>query len=656
MALEDKKSGKVLTESPTPALLAVLWHSIDFVANPALLEHLRTTRIVSVPSPVSRYLCRGADLMRAGIRKKDDPIEASRNMVLICVQGNPQPFAVGRSILGCGCGNDNNNNNNNDNDNNDSSTTQGEEHGYGPGTKGIGVEVWSCYGDDLWRTTTAATSSLRASGAAISLEDGSYGNPGFDRTPDGELCVWPLNGGQRDDEDSDDDNKNDNDNGNNEHASNAEPSEEASAAARSGGNDEGTPEDEDGNVNLNVNVNVEAPGSERDVGPPPTPDELLHETVCRALVHLGKNDLPMSVGTFYTKHVVPHRPKGVESMTVLMKETTYKKFGNYLKQWQIQSNQEDDAGDYSGLLSTGPDPSNRNNKDPNALLLFYNRKHSDLRGIKKTKNPLGDSKSGKSVKVVVVPLHVVPQQWTKLLRLDPDAVKAANASSEARRGTGMLTLPEVRKILDDYMLRESLGTTQKEDGGKVVLDGPLTDALYAKSGSSEEALSKKDIYKRFADRMSPAFGLVEMPGSNVLKLGHGKPPLVQIEVVRRQSKKFVTRLRGLEEYFFEGIEPAVFCKEVSKRLAISGSIDADPSSSGRAALAKKGQAEYVFGANIADELEALLTGDESLSEHGGVKGGDWPYPRITGAVIEVVLRKGVPARKKRRPAQKSTKR
>lgn len=212
----------------------------------------------------------------------------------------------------------------------------------------------------------------------------------------------------------------------------------------------------------------------------------------------------------------------------------------------------------------------------------------------------------------------------------------------------MLTLPEARKLLDGYLQRESSLMLSKST---VALDGPLTDALYGKKSNQEapEKLSRKDLSKRFIERMSPAYCLVRMPGSHVIKLGRGIPPKVQIEVVKRQSKKFVTRLRGLEEYFGGSslVEPSEFCKDVSKRLAISGSIDSHPAASGRAALPKKGFVEYVFGANIVDELEALLTGDESLSDHGGTKGG-WVYPRIPGAVIEVTLRKGVPARKKRR--------
>ena len=72
IALEDKKSGAVLHETPSVALLAVIWHAIIFkdpeqAQAVSLQSNFERNRIVTVPSPVSRYLCRGADLMRAGI-------------------------------------------------------------------------------------------------------------------------------------------------------------------------------------------------------------------------------------------------------------------------------------------------------------------------------------------------------------------------------------------------------------------------------------------------------------------------------------------------------------------------------------------------------------------------------------------------------------
>ena len=48
--------------------------------------------------------------------------------------------------------------------------------------------------------------------------------------------------------------------------------------------------------------------------------------------------------------------------------------------------------------------------------------------------------------------------------------------------------------------------------------------------------------------------------------------------------------------------------------------------------------------HLSEELTALLTGDEKLSVHGGAKGAEYNIPK---SVININLRKGVPARKKR---------
>ena len=716
IALQDKKSGIVLHDTPSVALLAVVSHNVILPEPERALavsfwEHFEKTRVVTTHSPVSRYLCRGADLMRAGIisapknqlearpsesvvmgnqkknqKKKDKSslfADGAKDMVVICAKGNPQPFAVGRSILW--------------------SSPTSDDKPYGYGTKGIGVEVWNCFGDDLWRTTMPAGGGGATTNTGdLNIENGSYGNPGFcvmEKT--GELCVLPLVGydddddGEEEEEENGDEQESDKDNeATIDNESNVEKANEENATTGdeilvpSQSNSTEPTNSNDGDCD-NKKTEHETETKAIETESPPSPDEILHMAVCQALVNLKKNDLPMLVGTFYTKHVLSNIPKGVESAN-LLKQSSYKKFGNYLREWQIIDK------DDSGLIQTGPDPSNRMNKDPHAFLFSFNRRHEDLYGMKKT-NPSGGPGDGGSAdgnsKIALVKLHVVPNHWTKLLRLDPEDVSASNASSEARRGSSMLTLPEVKKILDGYLQRESSLMISKS---MVALDGPLSDALFGKKSREviQEKLSRKELSKRFVEKMSPAYCLVRMPGSHVTKLGRGTPPKVQIEVVKRQSKKFVTRLRGLEEYLGGGntMDPSDFCKVVSKRLAISGSVDSDPAASGRAALPKKGCVEYTcklcktrpaacravplalveywtlflpfvpnlisislysircalaVGANVVDEIEALLTGDETLSEHGGTK-GSWAYPRIPGGVIEVTLRKGVPARKKRR--------
>jgi translation initiation factor 2D len=240
-----------------------------------------------------------------------------------------------------------------------------------------------------------------------------------------------------------------------------------------------------------------------------------------------------------------------------------------------------------------------------------------------------------ATKLVLVNLFTIPSHWTILLRLDPDEVQATHANSEERKGTGMLTTPEVRKLFEGYILREALIPKSRPD--QIQLDAPLTKVLYKKDPNPPTVLLRKDVYKLITSKCNPAYALVEMPGSRITKLAKGSPPLVEIEVAMRQSRKFVTRIRGLEDY---GIDPPQFATDVSRRLACAGSLE---TSSTRAAV-KKGRVELVFQGNLVESLEALLTGDESLSTHGGVKGSPYAIPQ---KVLSITLRKGVPGRKKK---------
>jgi translation initiation factor 2D len=89
------------------------------------------------------------------------------------------------------------------------------------------------------------------------------------------------------------------------------------------------------------------------------------------------------------------------------------------------------------------------------------------------------------------------------------------------------------------------------------------------------------------------------------------------------------------------VDSITFANEVSKRFACAHSTESNPE--GRPAL-PKGCMECVFQGNLSQELQAFLTGDESLSNHGGSKGADQLIPK---SVIEVKLRKGVSSKKKR---------
>eukprot|EP01083_Nonionella_stella_P047051 125944_1 len=122
--------------------------------------------------------------------------------------------------------------------------------------------------------------------------------------------------------------------------------------------------------------------------------------------------------------------------------------------------------------------------------------------------------------------------------------------------------------------------------------------------------------------MDKAYAIVSMPGSVILSMKRGSPPKVSFSVEARQSKrKFVTRVRGLEEY---GINPERFANDVSKRFACSSSIEKE--AAGRETL-KKGHVECVFQGNLVDEWSALLMGNAKLSTHGGAKNSEYSLPK-----------------------------
>jgi translation initiation factor 2D len=201
-------------------------------------------------------------------------------------------------------------------------------------------------------------------------------------------------------------------------------------------------------------------------------------------------------------------------------------------------------------------------------------------------------------------------------------------------------------LIEDYIEKEGLVV---DKSGRVLVNAPLCDALYRTSKKDKipgqvanypNDVGRKDLVEKWIERMDKGHALVGMPGSRILRLGRGPPSPVDIEVEFRQGnrRKFLTHIRGMEEY---GIDGESLSRDVSHRFACSSTIETNPV--GRPAL-KKGRVELVLQGHLSEELSALLTGDESLTSHGGVKGGEYNLPK---SVINVVLRKGVLARKKR---------
>jgi len=636
-------------------------------------ESKRRYRIpnIAVHAQVSKYLCRGADLMRSGIHGFPPPWELrqSKGLVSISVAGNPQVVAVGtveRTLFREYCYSKNNGHGGGGLGAAARDWRAEAANFVGPGMKGVGVAIANCYGDDLWRGGLPPSSSSSSRGnfgdRAVArgvvnpagggeYDDGNYGNVGF---VDGKFVCPILDGGRDvvkgdvtdEIEDGDDGDANDEDATSDMERLNLAP-EGGNAPARNAAN-----VDQKKDENATEDQKAEGPRE-------PDHDDILLNAFYASLLGLlaTKAQLPMPVSTYYAKHLLAAIPSSGPRLD--MKRTGHKKIGSFLREMELE-----------GVVRLG---ASKDGKDRCAFLAGISKNDPELVRFKRSRKREIDAGGGggdassmaggggasgsRETKLAVVDLFIVPHHVSKLLRLDEDAVAAATAKTEERRGTGFLTKAECRALIEGYIEREEIMADPTNGGkGRVMLDGPLCDALYRASKKSTKqtaggqsnateyptSVKRKELVERWMERMDSGYAVVQMPGSKILQLGRGAPKKVDIEVEFRQGnkRKFLTRLRGMEEY---GVDDVVaLSKDVSHRFACSASIETD-APTGRPAL-KKGRAELTFGGHLSEELTALLTGDETLTSHGGVKGGGYNLPR---SVIDITLRKGVPARKKR---------
>eukprot|EP00985_Skeletonema_marinoi_P009433 scaffold4392_cov138-Skeletonema_marinoi.AAC.17 len=578
---------------------------------------------ISVHPEVSKYICRGADLMSAGIRTFPSPwaLRQSKGLVTISIIGNPQPAAIGfvdRSLFREYCYPKNGGN-------------RGEYDAsayVGVGTKGIGVIVVNCYGDDLWKLGLPTSTKQVEEGGSLNpltggaYDNGNYGNAGF---VDGKYVYRIL---QEIEEDDSDEEENANEDEANENENNAveETANEMKEMNLSDTNEGNAEQESDNNDD-----------EEKEPEPDPEPDhdDILVAAFFTSLLQIlvNKTSLPIPVSTYYAKHLMDAVP--AEGPKLDLKQTSYKKIGPFMLDMAAE-----------GLIQLG---ASKDGKDKCATLSGIVKNHPDLVAFKKkwkAENGAMTSSEGKATKKAVVDLFIVPRHIADILQLDKDEVMAVNAKTEERKGTGFLTKKECNAIIENYIDREELKDPKGK--GKVLVNGPLCDAIYrvSKKNKTQDqqqeyptSVKRKDLIEKFFNKMEKGHALVEMPGSRIVKIGRGAPPSVDIEVENRQGnkRKFLTRIRGMEEY---GIDGKSLSNDVSHRFACSASVESNPV--GRPVL-KKNCVEIVFQGRLDVELTALLTGDEKLSTHGGAKNSDYNLPK---SVINVSLRKGIAAKKK----------
>jgi translation initiation factor 2D len=574
---------------------------------------------ISVHPEVSKYICRGADLMSAGIRTFPSPwaLRQSKGLVTISIIGNPQPAAIGfvdRTLFRGYCYPKNGGNN-------------GEYDAsvfVGSGTKGVGVSIVNCYGDDLWKLGLPKSAkqceqvTLNPLAGGV-YDNGDYGNVGF---VDGKYVYRILQPVEEDES-----HNVDADEANNDDDNTCEETTNEMKEMNISDSNEGTVEQESANNNIDEEKEPEAD---------PDHDDILVAAFFTSLLQIlvNKTSLPIPVSTYYAKHLMDAVP--ADGPKLDLKQTSYKKIGPFLLDMASE-----------GVIQLG---ASKDGKDKCATLSGIVKNHPDLIAFKKKWKAENGADSfmttSQDTKLAVVDLFIVPRHIADIFQLEKDEVMATNAKTEERRGTGFLTKKECNAIIENYIDREELKDPKGK--GKVLVNGPLCDAIYRASKKNKApdegqeyptSVKRKDLIEKFFIKMEKGHALVEMPGSRIVKIGRGAPPLVDIEVENRQGnkRKFLTRIRGMEAY---GIDGKSFSNDVSHRFACSASVETNPV--GRPAL-KKNCVEIVFQGRLDVELTALLSGDEKMSTHGGAKNANYYLPK---SVINVVLRKGIPAKKK----------
>lgn len=590
--------------------------------------------------------------MKSGIRSFPPPwaLRQSKGVVAISVIGNPQPVAVGtieKGLFRDYCYSKNANRGEGGGENRD--WKEEVINLVGPGKKGVGVTIVNCYGDDLWKgSLPAKTGSFgnhavpTTKGGAVRnpigggiYDDGNFGNTGF---VDGKF-VYPILKSAGDSDNETEEDEVDNGSAEMEQLNLSDPCD-----------NESVPDSDDvmaGTASENANSNQEAEGqTEKEAGEEadsvPNHDDILLYACYSSLILMlsSKAPLPIPVSTYYAKNLLaavsPTGPK------LDMKKTSHKKIGPFLKELEsigvIKLGASKDGKDRCAFLSdiakTHPE-----------LIRFKKQWRKDIEASGGDVSTMTSASASQETKLAIVDLFIVPHNVANALKLDKDTVTAANAKTDERRGTGFLTKTECRAVIENYIESEELVDPKAK--ARVMVNGPLGDVLYRPSKKDKESgqnipssVDRKDLLDSWMRKMDVGHALVQMPGSKILHLKRGQPTPVDIEVEFRQGnrKKFLTRIRGMEEY---GIEGESLSHDISHRFACSATIETAPV--GRPAL-KKGRVELVFQGHLSEELTALLSGDEKLTSHGGVKGGEYNVPKC---VINVVLRKGVPARKKR---------
>jgi translation initiation factor 2D len=159
---------------------------------------------------------------------------------------------------------------------------------------------------------------------------------------------------------------------------------------------------------------------------------------------------------------------------------------------------------------------------------------------------------------------------------------------------------DLKSLLNSYIETKSLA--QPNNKRLIKLDDVLSNALFASTPADTNELAKsKGIYKRdqLAERLIAAcspYYRITAPSGEQQKPKSGQAPKISVVVEKRQAKKSVTRIFGLEPF---GVDPKGLAEELQKVCAGSATV-------GQAVGLKPGLLEVMVQGSQSKVVEKAL--------------------------------------------------
>eukprot|EP01027_Heterolobosea_sp_BB2_P016937 GEZU01024038.1.p1 GENE.GEZU01024038.1~~GEZU01024038.1.p1 ORF type:complete len:331 (-),score=124.78 GEZU01024038.1:99-1091(-) len=305
-------------------------------------------------------------------------------------------------------------------------------------------------------------------------------------------------------------------------------------------------------------------------------------------------DLPISVSTLYSNHLLLCKPEGTH---LDVKKSSYKKINKFIQ--EMNKKKLIKTKEVKGVLQVLS--INREHPEYKAFTPIPRKKKAAVENASTaSKSSAGKSEEAKAGKTKVVDLYKPPVSIQPIIRNSGLPEGLGGGEPFASTTEKYYQRKELIEHLNSYIKKNDL---LREEGEYVKLDQVLGDALF--KNANTDLVSRLDLNNAFLNKMVQYHAIVRPNQEPVLKKGAVKK--IQIQIEQRMGRKMVTLFRNLEDWL---IDPEQFSKDLQKRLGVGVSVS-----------------DMVVGKNAQPAKEVLCQGNVA-PQAGEVLVKEYHVPKI----------------------------